>query len=884
MCKEVVSRICVIFLLLLLDSPASAQGDSVVYHRDATRGKALIDTYLGAFAAGDETRVYWQRQQIITYMFAAYDQHVYTTTLHYLHGFEHTHPDAVLALSDSLQAYWDSNYLQSYLVGSAAEYGKLKFLATLGMVGGGLGLVKNPLASFAALKGLNFLLPLAGGVGAYYAVEFFRQPLPDVPPEPQQVLRFARGARYFSYAQQRNDYLYRLFGVGVGLGAGEFIFQALGGNFLRLTKPSKGGLVAPLDKEVRPPNPPKKSSLFRPQASRTYFARAAGAILGIYLLSEGTHRLLRTVELRRTEDELQRARQDFHAACHRGDSRELLATAKRLAETTVQLVTLYEMPQLRAMVEFEQKFSQQAGQLSKATDEELRSSLQDMTLKLSKSLQAKLTRAMVRKNYHYNRVPLLHALSKASYTQLSQHNRDSRVTELLQEFEQEHAEELLRHSLEAQGSEADLDERFRAWVELSLRDRYALAQQTLGQGKLQRNIELLFQVAALFKASADEYDVVFLPHFYRQLLAKFQNMLLMYRNFAAIIDHNAVWQMKFSAAELNAVVDLYLDYVQADRVAAVSAPRPHQGQGREVLTSTRGFARFLAEYIAALPTKSYNELLLRVLTIYREQPAQRAALTVLLEDVAEKAELHDSYYDSVVLATLEGSFIGAGLLMVTRMGAKLMHLLGADVSKPRFRWIAALLGTGGAIDTAEGIRLSTRQHWTQLGKVALVGAAAGYAYYFAQKLRTHKLPPEAVLFEVQKEITLDLAYRACVLAHEVDDRVRDKDELQTYSAEQIQQEREALSALAARVKKIGQQAQHLSESAPSLRGNHRVSLPHAYRNTDNGQCSPQVATEGQTVVSITPLVQDIAHIAEQLQAWKRAMDVIEYRRLTQRGS
>ena len=226
------SRVLSIVLLWLI-APQLAAQDSVVQHRDATQNKALIDDYTAAFTAGDETQTYWLQRKITKHLFDAYDKEAYIETLHYLHSLENTYPDAVLALSDSLQAYWDSNYLQSYLVGSAAEYGKLKFLATLGLVGGGLGLLKNPLASSATLQGLNFLLPLAGGVGAYYAVEFFRQPLPDVPLEPQQVLSFASGARYFSYDQKRNDYLYRLFSVGIGLGSGEFIFKALGNDFSR---------------------------------------------------------------------------------------------------------------------------------------------------------------------------------------------------------------------------------------------------------------------------------------------------------------------------------------------------------------------------------------------------------------------------------------------------------------------------------------------------------------------------------------------------------------------------------------------------------------------------------------------------------------------------
>ena len=293
-------------------------------------------------------------------------------------------------------------------------------------------------------------------------------------------------------------------------------------------------------------------------------------------------------------------------------------------------------------------------------------------------------------------------------------------------------------------------------------------------------------------------------------------MLLMYRNFEAIIDHNAVWQVKFSAAELDAVLDLYLDYYQANSSAAV--PVPQQRQGRKVLTSTRGFARFLAEYIADLPTKSYNQLVLRMLDIYREQPQHRAALVVLLADIEEKAELHDSYYDSIWLSTLEGTFIGAGLLMVTRLAAKLTHMLGADVTKSQFRWIAKLLGTEGSLYNHEtgGLRLVTKQHWAQLGKVAMVGAAAGYVYYFAKKLRTDKLPPKAALFDVQKALTFDLAYRTCVLEHEVSARVKDKDELQAYNTEQIQQEREALAAFAVRLQTLSTQASHLNDECAEL--------------------------------------------------------------------
>ena len=251
--------------------------------------------------------------------------------------------------------------------------------------------------------------------------------------------------------------------------------------------------------------------MFRPRLSVSYVARAAGAILGIYLLHKGVYHAVREVELRKVEHDLRKAYQDFNAARNNGDQQGLIEAAKKLVGTTVQLVTLYEMPQLHAMVEFEQKFSQQASQLTNATDEELRTSLQDMTLKLSKSLQAKLTRALARKNYRYDRVPLLQALTRVSYTQLSQHNKDARVAELLQDFEQEHADAIVLNALSSDRAEAaELDKKFTAWVELSLSDSYAVAQQTLEKGKLQRNIELLFQVAAMFKASAANNDFALL--------------------------------------------------------------------------------------------------------------------------------------------------------------------------------------------------------------------------------------------------------------------------------------------------------------------------------------------------------------------------------------
>lgn len=872
-------------VVLLLNAALGRAQDDVVYYQDALRGEAMIDAFVVAFDSDSVAKRYLLEQKIITRLFATYDETAYVQTLRHLHALENKHPDAVLALSDSIQAYWDSHYLQSYLVGSADAYGKLKFLATLGMIGGGLGLLKNPLASLATLKNLNFLLPLSGGVGAYYAVEFFRKP-PDVPRDPQQILSFASGKRYFAYEQKRNDYLYRLFAVGIGLGAGEFIFKTLGKDFVASSRsaasnrkqasskkstasaPGHGGLAYVEEQAV--PNDGRKfsesvqnagrgrDSLFRPRLTISYLSRAAATVFGIYLLHKGTHYLLRTLEIKRVEGKFHRARADFNTAVQIGDQQTLITTAKALFDTTLQLVTLYELPHLHTIVEFEKEFSKEAMQLQVGTDEDMRVKLQEMTMKLSKSLRAKLQRAIAVRNYRYESVPLLQAMTQMRYSKLRTDNNDERIAQLLQEF----AKRDINSIPTEDESTGDRDAEFNRWVQAELADRYAVAQQTLAAGKLQHNIELLFQVAALFKASSTAHEFAFLQHFYQHLLAKFQNMLLMYRNFAKIIEHNAVWEIEFSAAELEAVLDLYLDYYQADNRSAVQLP---QQQGQKLLTSTRGFARFLAEYIAALPTKPYNQLILRILDIYHTQPQQRAALLTLVQDIEEKVEIHDRFYDTAWLATIEGGFIAAGLLMAGRMAAKLVHVLGADVSKPRWQWIARLLGTG--------------KHWAQLGKTVVVGSAAGYVYHFVKKLRTHKLPPETALLGVQKVIALDLAHKSCLLRHEVDAERKDHEQLETFNAEQIQQEREKIAAFATRLRMLSGQTNHLHEAAPRLRVNHTLPLPQTYYGS--GVCAPKADADGDTVVSITPLTQDLEQVGGNLSRWKQTLDIIEYRRRLQ---
>ncbi len=123
----------VVFVAILLLSTVVRAQDDAVYHAEVTREKALVDEYLARYTAQSKPLV--TEVKLLKRLFDSYDREVYRETLLYVESFAVEYPDAVLALSDSIQTYWDSHYLHSFISGSSAEYGKLKFLSALGAAG-----------------------------------------------------------------------------------------------------------------------------------------------------------------------------------------------------------------------------------------------------------------------------------------------------------------------------------------------------------------------------------------------------------------------------------------------------------------------------------------------------------------------------------------------------------------------------------------------------------------------------------------------------------------------------------------------------------------------------------------------------------------------------
>ena len=765
--------------VLLSSMVAQAQNDTVRF-ADATQERALVDEYLASYTT--EVRPLVLEIKLLKRLFDSYDRIVYRQTLVYLESFAAQQPEAVLALSDSIQTYWDSHYLHSYLSKSGAEYSKLKFLAALGLATGGIGLLKNPLAAFSTLRHLNMLLPVAGGVGTYYAVNFF-QPSPDIPLEPQEILSFAQGKSYFSYQQKRNDYLYRLFAVGGGIGTGQFVFNTLTKNSDQVYK------------------------ILKPKLKPIYLKGALGALLGYFAIQHGSYYLLRTVAIKQKETHFKNSLQDLYDALSAGDTAETIETAQQLTAAATQLVTLSEMKHLHAMVKFEQELSKPAAKQA-GSDVGVREKIEEVAAQLSNSLKIKAN------EYH----------------------------------------------MPEQSSRA--------------------AKAELDKGKLQHGIALLWQVAMTFKVLSEDSQFAFLQHFYHKTLAKFNNMLLMYDNFGKIVEHNRLRQLKFTPEDLRTALNVYLDYYRADSEQSAILAQLPDDNSKEVLTSTRGFARFLAQEIARLKNvKEFNYVILHILDLYQHQAQHREALAVLVQDIEEQAEIHDSYYDSVWAEGIKGAMAGTFALMGAAGLTNLWQKLGTANNKRPWRGLAKLLSfENGKQWNFAGLPTNLKA-LKRLGMVGVAGAGAGVLAHYLRRLRTHKLPPETALLDIQKLVALELAYQACQLAHDIEVSTKDEDTLQTFNVEQIEAERELYTALATRFKSLATQVNHLHNSAPSLRIKHALDAQLAARvmPTKTAACS----TQEVAAVSITPLTEDLRHAAENLRRRKSMLDMIDRQRLLQ---
>ena len=763
--------------MLLYSTTVQAQDDTV-YFADATQEKALVDAYLSSYTT--EAKPLVLEIKLLKRLFDSYDREVYQETLLYVESFVAQQPEAVLALSDSMQTYWDSHYLHSYISGSRAEYGKLKFLSALGMAAGGIGLLKNPLAAFSTLKHLNLLLPIAGGVGTYYAVDFFRPSSSDIPPEPQEILSFAQGKRKFAYQQKRNDYLYRLFSVGAGVGTGQFAFNTLAKNSDVVHK------------------------ILKPRIKLSYLKGAVGALLGYFAVQQGSYYVLRHVEIKQKENKFNNSLQDLNEAVSAGDTAQIINAAQQLTAMTTQLVTLYEMKHLHTMVEFEQELSKKAAQQA-ASDEGVREKIAQITAQLSKSLQIKF------KKYS---IP-----------------------------EQSHRE-----------AKAELD-----------------------AGKLQKNLVLLWQVAMVFKTLATDSQLLFLQHFHHKMLAKYNNMRLMYENFKQIVAHNQLWKIKFTAEDLQAALTVYLDYHRADSQRAATLAQ--YGINKEVLTSTRSFARFLAKEIVQLQDiKDFNYIMLHILATYQQEAQHREALAILVQDIEEQANLHDSYYDSVWAEGIKGALAGTFALMGAAGFTNLLQKLGMDSSKRPLRQLAKLLSfENGKQWNFAGLPTNLKA-LKRLGIVGVAGAGIGVLIYYANKLRSHKLHPQAALLDTQKLVAVELAYQACQLEQDIEASNKDKAALQTFSVEQIEAERDIYTALAKHFEQLAAQVNHLHSTAPSLRVNHALD---AQLEARIKPVSSACAAQEVSAVSITPLTEDMRRAGEMLRQRKNILDNIDKQRLTQ---
>ena len=766
------------FVMLLSSMVAQAQNDTVRF-ADATQERALVDEYLASYTT--EVRPLVLEIKLLQRLFDSYDRAVYRQTLVYLESFAAQQPEAVLALSDSIQTYWDSHYLHSYLSHSSAAYSKLKFLAALGLATGGIGLLKNPLAAFSTLRHLNVLLPVAGGVGTYYAVNFF-QPSPDIPTEPQEILSFAQGKSYFSYQQKRNDYLYRLFAVGAGIGTGQFVFNTL-------TKDSE-----------------QVYKILKPKLKPTYLKGALGALLGYFAVQQGSYYLLRTIALKQQENYFKNSLQDLYDALSAGDTAETIKTARQLTAAATHLVTQSEMKHLHAMVEFEQELSKPAAKQA-GSDTGVREKIAEITARLSSSLKIKANA------YH---VP-------------EQNPR---------------------------AAKAELD-----------------------RGELRRGIALLWQVAMVFKVLSEDSQLVFLQHFYHKTLAKFNNMLLMYENFSKIVEHSQLRQVKFTSEDLQTALSVYLDYYRADREQdAVLAQLPDDSS-RAVLTSTRGFARFLAQEIARLKSvKDFNYVILHILDLYQHQAQHRDALATLMQDIEEQVEIHDDYYDSVWAEGIKGALAGAFALMGAAGLTNLWQKLGTASNKRPWHGLAKLLSfENGKQWNFVGLPVNLKA-LKRLGIFGAAGAGAGVLAHYLRRLHTHKLHPETALLDIQKLVALELSYQACQLAHDIKASTKDEAALQTFNVEQIEAERDLYTALATRFESLVLQVNHLHNSAPSLRIRHTLDAQQIARIVpDTAACS---ASE-LAAVSTTPLTEDLRRAAENLRRRKSILDTIDRERLLQ---
>ncbi|MDE3270229.1 MAG: hypothetical protein OYH77_08110 [Pseudomonadota bacterium] len=770
-------------------------------YADASATKQLIDSYFD-LGADNGVAALLKKNKIVKALYQDYDKQAYIESLTHLQSFADQYPDAAIALADAIQSHWDSHYLQSYLNSYASDYGRLKFLSALSMGVGGIGLLKNPFIHHALfISNMHVLLPLAGGAGAYYLLTLYNKDNNDIPADPQSILQLATGANYYSYEEKQRDYLRRLLGVGTGLAGGKLMYRVLAGHFAQSA-----------DKPVKPVSSSTVAASHEIKTSpKNTLPQADPAVK-----YDGYLKLPKP----KTKRTWMRYKSMFRRPFRKSDFTVIIgALLSYYAIEKASYFALHNMTVVHTRAQLKNALYKLRDAVKRNNDDEkiiaAARQVSDLTIQL----------ATVQEVEHLHSIATYEQELSKPANELAQIGSEvlKKITAL--------SEKLPKRLPQPQQDEKPQDQQ---------------AMQDIVAGKLASGIDLFQQVGQVFAVLAA--DVSYLRFYRDRMLAKHTHLVAMYQNVAKIKEQSINWQNKFSTEELQGALEVYLAYHQADAAANL----PQRRQQQKIMTSTRAYARFLGERIASSDTKTYNEIILQILSLYDVQPRHREALATLISDIDDLADLRDK---SIIISGIEGAAIGAGVLIAARMLGGL-----ADELK--------------LLNNAIGIRRFLQvQSFKHLGYAAAVGSATAIAWHLLRSLAKRKMPAQESLFEVQKIVAYNLSFNTCVLLRDVRDNITSAQH--EPNTEEIQAERKKLASQVENLNTIAAQANHLSAVAPQLRVAHPVESVKLF--SQHKECS---LLGNQRAVSLTTIADDLKAIKSIITTRLRALNAIEKKRLT----
>ena len=808
-----------LFLALMIWMASSSYAEEV-YYADASKEKSIIDSYLHNFQNNNQTTAFLQKNELVTRLFSAYDKQVYVETLNYLQSFAYQYPEAVLSMSDAIQLHWDSNYLQNYMEENASNYGKLKFLTILGMSAGVISTLKNPLAHQAfAINKMHVLLPLAGGFGAYYVLNLFNKQNSSIPVEPQRILSLAVGDNYFSYQQKKANYLQRLFATGAGAAGGKLIYQALAGYFSnKLTVPQVNFSSGNRSMALPPADPhtPKAVSI-SPKVK--------------------VNPKVKIPKNPKVVDSM------FRRRLRKSDFAVLVGTL--LSYYAFEKASYYTLRKLA--------ISKLQAQLKKEIDilhDSANKNDKEMAIKSLKSLSD--TAIQLVTIYEIE-----HLSAVAEYqTEIGKHPHE------IGHLGSEVTDKLIKLATKLTKTTKTLKNRKLDYTSDDEEKNLADARNDFLAGKISFSYKVLSQLVSILKGLQDVSSISsYVDHFTNKLTVKHNYIESVYENAWVISDYTKIWKHKFHAEELKSAVEVYLSYYQADQDNKSTAPPTFNSidMQKEILTSTRAFSRFLAEYIANSETKTYNVLLAHILDVYLRAPEHRPAIATLIDDIKETAIETEGYKNSFWYKTAEGGFLGAAVLMSVRLFGHMAKSFDLDL---QIKWLRKILATNNVATL-----------FKHLGIAVGIGAGAGAVFHLLTKLKTSKLPAEKALLEIQKQVTYKLSFKACILHQQALANNSKNLNFASMKTEAIQQERLLLSKYIKQLNDLITQTKHLLDSAPQLQINHQIK-PLILPESEYPKCTVSAKS-----VSLSPLNDDLKKTKSTLQLQLQRLNEIERKRL-----